>query len=84
MASLREFLRKIRPTELSCVIRESSSVALAIFGEANVWRFSRKLIQGAVRASLVGGACFLITPFDVVIFASEVFHAFIVDGVGYV
>jgi hypothetical protein len=54
-----------------------------MFGAAHVWIFSRSLIRVAVCASLVGGACTLITPLYVVVFASEVFHAVVVDIVGY-
>jgi hypothetical protein len=54
-----------------------------MFCAAHVWRFYRNLIRCAVRTGLVGGACILITPFDVVVFASEVFHAVVVDDVGY-
>ena len=54
-----------------------------MFGAAHAWRFYRNLIRGAVRAGLVGGACILIIIFDVVVFASEVFHAVVVGVVGY-
>jgi hypothetical protein len=83
ITSLREFFSKIGPTELTWGIRVSSCVALAIFGAANAWRFSRNLIRGVVRAGLVEGTHILITPFDVVVFASKVFHAVNVDDVGY-
>ena len=73
----------MRPTELSWGIRESSIVALAMFGATHVLISSRNLIRGAVRAGLVGGACILISPSDVVVFASEVFHAVFVYDVGY-
>ncbi len=36
-----------------------------------------------MRAGLVGGACILISPFDVVVFASVVFHAVVFDIVSY-
>ena len=81
IVSLREFFRKIRRTELSRGIYEGSCVALEIFGAAHVWIFSCNLIRGAIQAGLVGGACILIARFDVVIFASEVFHAVVVDVV---
>ena len=70
----------MRPTELSWGIRESSIVALAMFGATHVLISSRNLIRGAVRAGLVGGACILISPSDVVVFASEVFHAVVGYG----
>ena len=79
--SLREFFRKIRPNELSRGIYEGSCVALEIFSAARVWIFPCNLIRGAIQAGLVGGACILIARFDVVIFASEVFHAVNVDVV---
>ena len=71
------------PTELSWGIRESSIVALAMFGATHVLISSRNLIRGAVRAGLVGGACILISPSNVIVFASEVFHAVNVGDVGY-
>ena len=70
----------MRPTELSWGIRESSIVALAMFGATHVLISSRNLIRGAVRAGLVGGACILISPSDVVVFASKVFHAVVGYG----
>ncbi len=79
IVSLSEFFRKIRTTELSRGIHESSCVALAMFGAAHVWIFPCNLIRGAIHASLVGGACILIALFDVVVFAAEVFHAVVVD-----
>ena len=70
----------MRPTELSRVIRESSIVALAMFGATHVLISSRNLIRGAARAGLVGGACILISPSNVIVFASEVFHSVVGYG----
>ena len=49
-----------------------------MFGAAHVWIFPCNLIRGAIHAGLVGGACISIALFDVVVFASEVFHALVV------
>ena len=54
-----------------------------MFGAAHVWIFPCNLIRGAINAGLVGGACILIALFDVVVFASEVFHAVVVNFVDY-
>ncbi len=54
-----------------------------MFGAAHVWIFSRSLIRVAVCAGLVGGACTLISPLYVVVFAYEVFHAVVVNIVCY-
>ena len=83
IVSLREFFRKIRPTDLSRGIHESYCVALEIFGAAHVWIFPSNLIRGAIHAGLVSSACILLTLFDVFDFASEVFHAVVVDVVDY-
>jgi hypothetical protein len=77
---MREFFRKIRPTELSRGIHESSCVTLELFGAAHVCIFPWHLILGATHAGFVGGACILVSLFDVVIFASEVFHAVVDYG----
>jgi hypothetical protein len=54
-----------------------------MFGTAHFLGFFHNLIRVAVRADLVRGACIFIFPFDVVVFASKVFHAVVVDVVGY-
>ncbi len=54
-----------------------------MFGAAHILISSSNLIRVAVRAVLVEGACILITTFDVVGFASEVFQAVFVDVFGY-
>ncbi len=83
IVSLREFFRKIRPTEVSRRINESSCIALEMLGAAHVWIFPCNLIQGAIHASLVGGACISIALFVVVVFPAEVFHAVVVDVYDY-
>jgi hypothetical protein len=54
-----------------------------MFGAVHVWIFPCDLIRDAIHAELVGGTCILIALFDVVVFASEVFHAVVVDVVDY-
>ena len=54
-----------------------------MFGAANVWIFSYNLIRGAAHAGKVEGSCILITPFDVVVFAMEVFLTVVVDVIDY-
>ncbi len=83
IVSLREFFSKIRLTELSRGIHESSFIALAMFGAAHVWIFFCNLIRGAIHAGLVGGTWILIALFEEVVFASEVFHAVVFDVVNY-
>ena len=52
-------------------------------GAAHIWIFPCTLIRGAIHAGLDRGACILIALFDVVVFASEVFPAVVVDVVDY-
>ncbi len=56
---------------------------MAIFGADHVWIFHKNIIRGAVHSSLVEDACISITPFNVVVFASEVFHSVLVDVADY-
>ena len=85
ITSLCEFFGKIRPTKLSQGIRDYKAyVAFTIFGATYFLRFHCFLfILRAVHVGFVDGSYILITYFEVVVFASEILHAVVVDFVEY-